>query len=1074
MKFQIKRERLLASTMIAGFALAGVAVPAMAQTTATPAQTEQTSQVGDIVVTGSRIRQPNLTTTSPVTQVTGEDIDVQGVTRVEDLVTQLPQAFAAQNSTVSNGASGTATVSLRNLGSSRTLVLIDGKRMGYGSPTDDAADLNQIPGQMVERVEVLTGGASAVYGSDAIAGVVNFIMRRDFEGIEIDAQYGFNQHNNDYDGVGNLRNVLGSRAASNPSQYQLPDNNVVTGFSREVNILMGVNAPDDRGNITLYAGYRKNNKVLGRDYDYSACSLAAPAAATPNDFQCGGSGTSFPGQFTDFGSNAFIIDPDNNPATNNSFDANPMPGFTLTVNPTGFRNYNGATDAYNFGPLNYYQRPDERYTLGTFGHYNVTDKIEIYTQLMFSDYSTVAQIAPSGNFFGEFKNGFRTTDGSSFINCDSPLLNASQRTALGCGAQANAAFNTWVIQNDDESFALSAPGASTPGGNQSFRLLDDPNLVPLYIGRRNIEGGGRQSDLRFQSYRGVMGARGDLNDVWSYDLSIQYSRAQYTNIYRNEFSNTRLARALDVVTDPDTGQAVCSSVLAGIDANCVPYDIFKPGGVTQEALNYLQVPLVATGWTTQQVVSGSMTADLGAYGVKSPWATRGVQTAFGAEYRRDALDLTPDVSFETGDGAGQGGPTRGLNGANQVYDVFAEAQIPLLEGLAFADSASIDLAYRHSEYELGGGTDSWKVGADWAPVPSVRFRASAQRAVRAPNVIELFTAQGFNLFDMDYDPCDAVNRPAADGPVPASCIGNNPWQVSAGQSTGGSVSSPAGQYSFLQGGNTALTPESSDTLTFGVVFTPEFLPGFNLTLDYFDIQIDNLISTIGAQNSLDACYEANLAAACSNIQRNSNGQLWVGTGNVVDLNTNIGGLSTSGLDVAANYNLDMADFGWDRAGTLGFALVGTWLQSIETDTGLGFANSKYDCAGFFANQCGVPNPEWRHRFRVDWGTPIEGLNINGTWRYYGGSEVAVLGSDGSLNNSPTTRIDREFDAINYFDLAATWQARDNVNVRVGVNNVLDTDPPLSYSVGTTGNNNTYPQLYNAMGRYIFFGVTANF
>lgn len=1073
MNFQTKRERLLASTMIAGFALVGLAAPAMAQTTPAP-QAEETSQVGDIVVTGSRIRQPNLTTTSPVTQVTGEDIDVQGVTRVEDLVSQLPQAFAAQNSSVSNGASGTATVSLRNLGSSRTLVLIDGKRMGYGSPQDDAADLNQIPGQMVERVEVLTGGASAVYGSDAIAGVVNFIMRRDFEGIEIDAQYGFNQHNNDYDGVGNLRDVIARRAASNPSQFALPDDNVTTGFSREVNLLMGVNAPDDRGNITLYAGYRKNNKVLGRDYDYSACSLAAPAASTPpGEFNCGGSGTSFPGRFTDFGGNEFLIDTDNDPDTDD-IDVNPLPQFSYTVNSTGFRNFSNATDQYNFGPSNYFQRPDERYTLGAFGHYDVTDKIEVYTQLMYSDYSTVAQIAPSGNFFGEFKNGFRTTDGSSFINCDNPMLNASQAAALGCGAQATAAYNTWVIQNDDKTFSLSAPGGVTPEGNEAFRLLDDPNLVPLYVGRRNVEGGGRQSDIRFQSYRGVLGARGDLNDAWSYDLSAQYSRAQYTNIYRNEFSNTRLARALDVVADPDSGLPVCRSVLAGIDADCVPYDIFKPGGVSQEALNYLQVPLVATGWTTQQVVTGSLTADLGAYGVKSPWATRGVQTAFGAEYRRDSLDLTPDVSFSTGDGAGQGGPTLGLNGANQVYDVFAEAQIPIAEGMAFAESASVDLAYRHSEYELGGGTDSWKIGADWAPVSSVRFRASAQRAVRAPNVIELFTAQGFNLFDMDDDPCDFTD-PADDGTASqAACVGTNPWQVSQGQADGGSLSSPSGQFTVLQGGETSLTPESSDTLTFGVVFTPEFLRGFNLTLDYFDIQIDNLISSVGPQNALDACYEGGFATACNNIKRNANGQLWVGNGNVVDLNTNIGGLKTSGVDVAANYNMDLADFGWDRAGTLGFALIGTWLNSLETDTGLGLERSKYDCAGFYANQCGVPNPEWRHRFRVDWGTPIEGLNVNGTWRYYGGAEIAVLGGDGSLNNSPTSRIDREFDAINYFDLAATWQARDNVNVRVGVNNVFDTDPPLSYSVGTTGNNNTYPQLYNAMGRYVFFGVTANF
>lgn len=1061
MKLQIKRERLLTSTMIAGLALAGFAAPAMAQTTAA-AQADQPSQVSDIVVTGSRLRQPNLTTTSPVTQVTGEDIDVQGVTRVEDLVSQLPQAFAAQNSTVANGASGTATVSLRNLGSSRTLVLIDGKRMGYGSPQDDAADLNQIPGQMVERVEVLTGGASAVYGSDAVAGVVNFIMRRNFEGIEIDAQYGFNQHNNNYDGVGNVRDVLADRAAGNPSQYMMPDDNVYTGFSREINILMGVNAPDDRGNITLYAGYRKNNKVLGRDYDYSACSLGAPAAGTPDSFQCAGSGTSYPGLFSDFGSNEFKI---------GGVDVNPMPSFDLTLGNGGFRDYSGA-DAYNFGPLNYFQRPDERYTLGAFGHYDVTDKIEVYTQLMFSDYSTVAQIAPSGNFFGEFKGGFRTTDGSSYVNCDNPLLNAVQAAAIGCGAAAQAAYDTFVWINP----ATDLPELSDATNPDAFRLLDDPNYVPMFIGRRNVEGGGRQSDIRYQAYRGVVGARGDLNDAWSYDVAIQYSRSQFTNIYRNEFSNTRLARALDVVADPVTGNPVCSSVLAGIDAECVPYNIFQEGGVTQEALNYLQVPLVATGWTTQQVVTGSMTADLGAYGLKTPWASRGVQAAFGAEYRRDALDLTPDVSFTSGDGAGQGGPTLGLNGANQVYDVFVEAQVPIAEGMAFADQLSVDLAYRHSEYELGGGTDSWKFGADWAPVSSVRFRASMQRAVRAPNVIELFTAQGFNLFDMDNDPCDDLNDDAGgvNGSIPASCIGNNPWQVSDSQSQSGALSSPAGQYNVLQGGSADLNPEESDTLTLGVVFTPVFLPGFNLTVDYFNIKVDNLISSIGEQNSLDACYTAGLQAACDNIQRNANGQLWIGSGNVRDLNTNIGGLKTSGVDIAANYNVDLADFGWERAGTLGFSMVGTWIEKLETDTGLGFDNSVYDCAGFYANQCGVPNPEWRHRMRVDWGTPIDGLNINGTWRYYGPAEIAVLGADGSLNNAAAGRLDRELDAQNYFDLAGTWQMRDNISVRMGVNNVFDSDPPLSYSVGTTGNNNTYPQLYNAMGRYFFFGVTANF
>lgn len=989
------RNRLLATTMIGGFAALAFAAPAVAQDAP-----QEGAQLDEIVVTGSRIPQTNLVTTSPVTQVTGEDIDVAGVTRVEDLVAQLPQAFAAQNSTVANGASGTATVSLRNLGSSRTLVLIDGRRMGYGSPNDDAADLNQIPEQLVERVEVLTGGASAVYGSDAIAGVVNFIMKKDFEGIQIDAQYAFYQHSNDYDGVGNLRSVIAGRAATNPSQFALPDDNVVDGESKSINMIMGVASEDGRGNLMAYAGYRNNEAILQRDRDYSACSLGAPAAATPQNFTCGGSGTSFPGQFTNFTTFAYTI------------------GAGRTFVP-----YSAAANAYNFGPINYYQRPDERYTMGAFGRYEVNDKVEVFAQLMFSDYESVAQIAPSGNFFS-------TGD----INCDSPLLSAQQAGLIGCTA-----------------------GDILAGNRRT-----------LYIGRRNVEGGGRQDSLNYESYRGVVGVRGEFMPGWNYDVAAQFSRVRLSRTYLNDFSVTRLGRALDVVSVG--GTPTCRSVVDGTDPNCVPYDIFTQGGVTQAALDYLQIPLIQTGETTQQVVTAAITGDTG---WSMPTSSRTVQVAFGAEYRRDYLGSVTDNAFATGDGAGQGGPTIGFNGDTDVSEVFGEIQIPLADDQPWAYSASIDAAYRRSEYE-NVGTDTYKIGADYAPVEDIRFRASYARAVRAPNVIELFTAQGFNLFDADFDPCSAPGRAAnGAGPVPASCIGTNPWQVTAGQSTGGGLDSPAGQYNFLQGGNPNLNPEEADTITYGFVWEPSFLPRFNISVDYFDIEVEQAIQTLGALNTLNLCYNQNDAAACSRITRNpGTGQLWIGAGNVQDLNINIGGFATSGVDVNANYGVDLEDWGMPAYGSLQFAFVGTWLNSLETDTGAGTANSVYDCAGFYANQCGVPNPEWRHRARMTWVTPWD-MDLSATWRHFGEVEIAVLGADGSLNNGGA-RIDRFFDAENYLDLAATWQVMDTVTVRAGVNNVLDNDPQLSYSVGTTGNGNTYPQLYDALGRYFFFGVTANF
>lgn len=994
MRTQPTRQRLLATTIITGAAMLAFAAPAMAQS-----QEPAADEVAEIVVTGSRIPQANLVTTSPVTQVTGEDIDVAGVTRVEDLITQLPQAFASQNSTVSNGASGTATVSLRNLGSDRTLVLIDGRRMGYGSPNDSAADLNQIPGQLVERVEVLTGGASAVYGSDAVAGVVNFIMKKEFEGVQIDAQYGFYQHNNDYDGVGNLRAEIQRRAATNPSQFVLPDDNVSDGESREVTLTMGVSSPDGKGNLLAYAGYRNNNPILQAGRDYSACTIANPVAARPTTYACGGSGTSFPGQFTNFGTGG--------------------PNYAFTVGPNRtFVPYVRDVNAYNYGPINYYQRPDERYTLGAFGRYEINEHAEVFTQLMFNDYSSVAQIAPSGSFFN-----------ADTINCDNPLLSASQKTQIGC-----------------------TPALVASGGR-----------VPFYIGRRNVEGGGRQDSLNYESYRAVVGVRGLITEGWNYDLAAQFSRVRLSRTYLNDFSVTRLIRATDVVSVG--GVPTCRSVVDGTDPSCVPYDVFALGGVTQDALDYLQIPLVQTGETTQQVVTAAITGDLGQYGIQSPYAASGVKVAFGAEYRRDYLGSTTDAAFASGDGAGQGGPTIGVTGSVDVTDLFGEIQIPLADGQSWAYSASVDAAYRHSEY-ANISTDTYKVGADYAPVEDFRLRASYSRAVRAPNVLELFAAQGFGLFDQTTgDPCGAPIGTAFRATL-AQCTATG---VPAAQYGSASLNSPASQYNQITGGNPNLEAEESDTITFGFVATPSFLPRFNISVDWFDIQVDGLISSVGAANTLDLCYRDNDAAACGRINRGPSGSLWVGEGFVENLSINIGGRKTSGVDVNAGYSVDLEDWGVTGWGQLGFGFVGTWLNSLEDDTGTGTASAVYDCVGFYGSaQCGVPNPEWRHRARVTWQSPWN-VDVSGTWRYY--SEVD-FGS--SLTGSVAGRLDSTLDAMNYFDIAANWQITDSVSGRIGVNNVFDTDPPLSVAAGTGGNGNTYPQLYDALGRYIFMGVTANF
>jgi outer membrane receptor protein involved in Fe transport len=980
-----RRDRLLSQTLLLGAALtSGFAAftPALAQ-----------ADDEEIVVTGSRIPQPNLETASPVTQVTGEDIQAAGVTRVEDLVNQLPQAFAAQNATVANGATGAATVDLRGLGPERTLVLIDGRRLPYGSPNDAAADINQIPGALVERVEVLTGGASAVYGSDAVAGVVNFIMMDDFEGVRFDAQYGFFQHNNDYDTNGNLRSVIAGRQLTNPSQFRIPDDNVIHGYSKEFTAVMGVSTDDGRGNITAYVGYRNNDAILQANYDYSACSIGA---ASTTGFTCGGSSTNATGRFTDFGANAV--------------------NFNITVDataPGNTRNFNASLDQYNFGPLNYYQRPDERYTFGAFGRYEINPHAEVFTQLMFTDYETVAQIAPSGYFLGP-----------ASIQCDNPLLNTTQRTAIGCTSPTD--------------------------------------VINMYVGRRNVEGGPRQDDLSYRTYRTVLGVRGDLIDNWDYEIAAQYSQTNLSRVYRNELSNRKSALALDVVPDPVTGAPVCRSVLNGQDANCVPWNIWSPGGVTGAALDYVSATGVQTGVTAQQIVTASVFGDLSDLGLQSPASERAVQVALGVEYRRDRLQADSDEAFRTNDLAGQGGPTIPLAGSTDVLDVFAEVRVPLAENRPGFHLLELSGAYRYSDYGSGESTNTYSANLEWAPTEDVRFRGGAQRAVRAPNVIELFEAQGLNLFDLDNDPCSVAGA-VTPGNLRTRCLATGVPTANLGNAT--ILDSPAGQYNVFEGGNPNLTVETADSYTIGFVLTPRFLEGFNLSVDYFNIEVVDNIGSFGPDNTLSACYDRGDAAACARIQRNANGQLWLGTGQVVDLNINIGSVVTSGVDLNAAYGFDLESLGLGELGSVNLSMAGTYLESLETDPGGG--SLVYDCAGFYANQCGIPNPEWRHRVRAEWATPWN-FAIGGTWRYYGEVELFTLGG------TTGARVDRNFEAEHYFDVFGSLDLKDNASLRFGVNNVLDDDPQLSASVGTTGNGNTYPQTYDALGRFVFVGLTVDF
>ena len=1006
MKIHSNRERLLASSMICGAAFLGLS--ATQASAAAAAAASATGEVSEIVVTGTRIPTPNLTSVAPVTSVTAADIKAQGVSRVEDLLNSLPQSFAAQGSNVSNASDGTATVSLRGLGSARTLVLIDGRRLMAGNPTSSiaqvSADLNFIPTGLVERVDILTGGASAVYGADAVAGVVNFIMNRNFEGVRLDAQYSFYQHGQQ--NPDNVQSVIRTARAN----AAVPDNFIVPGDFKggegdQESITIGVNAPDGKGNITAYATHVSINPVTANNFDYTSCSLNSGDSFAAAG--CGGSGTAFPARLGNF-----------------------------TVNPDGtttVRARNAATDVYNFSPTNYLQRPDQRYGMGAFAHYEVNPHFQAYMDLMFMEDNSTAQIAPGGIFVG----GGPGPGGAYQINCNNPLLSAQEATAL-CGANAGT-----------------------------------PTIANLNIARRNVEGGGRLSIFDHQEQRYVVGLKGELSGDWSYDAFIQYGKTSLNTQTDNYFITSRINNAL-LATRNAQGQIVCQN--GGVDG-CVPYNLFQVGGVTTAQLQYLEAPAFATGNVIENVANFNIVGAL-PDGIKSPMANDKIGVSFGAEYRREHLDSSSDLALSSGQLNGAGGASPPVNGGYDVYELYGEARVPLVQDQPWAKDITAEVAYRYSDYSNAGTTNTYKVSGDWTVIDGLRFRAGYNRAVRAPNVVELFSPQNVVL-DGTVDPCAGLKAGNALVARCATLFNLTTAQVLALEPD------PAKQYNGRTGGNPNLRPEKADTYTVGAVWSPSFLPGANITVDWFDIKVEDYISNVGANVIINGCVNGTNPDFCPLVHRDSIGSLRSSTGFVTDTVLNQGALHTSGVDVSATYRTGLDTFGIQNAGSISANFVGTWLDKLATTVING--QTAIDCAGLYGATCSTlggsiaPNPEWRHKLRVTWNTPWEAgwfgnLGLSAQWRYYQEEKQDATSGDPRLaGDVPAT--DAKLGARSYLDLLATFKIKDNYSFRVGVNNVLDQDPPM-----TGGNNcpagpcnqNVYAQMYDSLGRYIFVGVTADF
>ncbi|CCQ11741.1 TonB-dependent receptor [Pseudoalteromonas luteoviolacea B = ATCC 29581] len=935
----------------------GAASTAMLSTSTVAAEAEENAdaeKVERIQVTGSRIKRTDLETASPVQITTQEEIAVAGFTRVEDMMNSLPQIEASSTAFQSNGASGTATLDLRGMGSQRTLVLINGRRTQAGGIYTQSADINQIPAALIQRVEVMTGGGSTVYGADAVAGVVNFIMDDKFEGFEVSVGGTGYQHNNDNEYIQELMDKR---------NFEYPEGNSgIDGTSFDFSATMGGDL-GGKGHVVGYLTYMKQNELRQEARDYSSCALNAAGTA------CGGSGNAIIPNFYVSKANA-----------DGSFDWSNYKYWTLDPS-SNFIPSSG--NVYNYAPINHFMRPNTRHTFGLFADYEINEHFRPYMEAMFMRDRTTAQIAESGTFFAE----------NYAIDINSPLLTASQRNLLK---------STFGIA-DGEQFAA-------------------------YIGKRNVEGGPRANQLEHSSFRLVLGTEGSIDDNWTYDVTAQYGSTSSSSAYINDFFGPRIATALSA-----NGEA-CSG-------SCIPYEVFKYQGVTAEAAGALTGTAILNGVTEQIILGGYVTGELD---FALPSSDYPVAVVLGSEYRKEKFGRTADEVYAQGLLLGQGGPTASLNGDYDVTEFYTEISLPIVQGAEFAENLNLDLGYRWSDYSTSGSVPTYKAAIEWKVTDDWMVRTSYNRAVRAANNGELFAQQSQGLWG-GSDPCQTKALTAeqcARTGLPASQYGAS------------ILKSPADQYNGFFGGNPNLSPEEADTVTFGIVGNPT--DDFNFSVDYWDIELEGAIGTIDPEETILQCGKTGQAVFCDNISRTpGSGSLWVGTGRVSATNINLGALHWEGIDMSANYNMEVA------GGTLNAALIGTYMLTKETDSIPG-VSTPIDCVNTLDDGC-FAQPKWRHVLTLNYDTGSF-WRATAKWRFYGAVEE-YTGND--------TLVPEGLSSQSYLDLKGSFSVNDYTSVLVGVNNVFDKETPLVGGTLST-NANAIAGYYDTLGRYLHASVSFKF
>ncbi|GAA5445772.1 vitamin B12 transporter BtuB [Microbulbifer sp. NBRC 101763] len=905
--------------------------------------------VEEVIVTGSRITRSNLEAATPITTVNSESIEFSGMVNSADVLRSLPatgvSGISSSNSNFFTSGAGINTVELRNLGEDRTLVLVNGRRYVSGVAGTSAVDWNTIPTELIERVEVITGGASAIYGSDALAGVINVILKDDFEGVSITSSHG--------------------------ETVEFGDDQ-----TDRFNITAGGNFDDGKGNAVISMTYTDQKGVLARDRKNTEVDDIATCRLTQNIDDCQDSTAPFYSSYSEHG--RFFV-----PSTGDSYVVD------------GGQVVPWDQEKYGFNRQNFrrYTVPTERYLISSNLNYQINDSLEAFIETTFARTETQSEIEPYPHSNDDlFITG---------ISVDNPFVPDDLRAAV-------------VAEGDD---------------------------VIEYF-RRTTELEQRGSFAERQTFRGLVGLRGEFND-WNWDAYFGQGQMQDSQRGTGQLNISNFRNALDATVDGD-GNIVCADA-AAVAEGCVPINLFGYGAISADAAKYVTAPSIRDQRTKQTFGGINISGEL----FELPSGP--LSLAAGLEYRDEYAADFPDALTRTGQNAGnKEEPTEGSFDATELY---VEVEAPILSGLPGVQELSVGAAYRYADYSTVGNTDAYTARVSWVINDDLRVRGQYARAVRAPNISELF-APGGESFGAVSDPCNGVTATTT-GTIAENCRaipavaariadqGVFDLTQTEIQGTGG----------FVNQGNGNLDPETSDSYTLGVVFDRDLgIGSLSVSVDWYNIEIENLIDTVGRQTSVDYCFNSTSYPNnfCDFIVRDTSGADFQ-LGEITEVNSgyiNEGSLETEGVDVQVQWGMELG------SGQLDLSLVyGHIIDYTETKFGEGDE---------LVGEVGISENEWvatvnysLDRLMVQWETSFIG------------DAVPDLSND--LYN---------FEVGTYVthDLYASYQFTDSISANLGINNVLDEEAPviLTGIPGNTTGHDTAAAVYNDIGRSAFVGVRMEF